>query len=395
MSGITSYSEILTDICDYYDEEIKPKKIRRSDNNAIYQAFKSVAKGYEVIASSKMLLDNKFDPERCSESDLESTAKLVGTKRREGKSSGLVLHIQNPDIEDVTLVAGEYFYIFDADTRFTFNLSVDNIIEAGTTRTFFSFSNRIGSFMVTASAVTLHRNDSISVPSSIKVTCEDNSTILGFDVESILDFRKRLVSDHTRQDALSEIENEIRNLPYIFDCKLFFNQTFSPATIDGITVSPFCALLVLNGDVRDEVASVYCSKAIYETTQINPEDVVLFYSTCLKDGHTPVYFKRFEDLNYEVEINYAFDDKLTTSKEIKEHLNAALNKFIYNNQHKKAVTETDIYNAIWGVALPSFELRFLNLLFDSGSGLSKTDYIPVPVTRVPKLTNIQFQETTL
>ena len=95
---LLSFDEILTVICDKFDELIAPKKISRSNTNIIYLIFKAISKGLEIINSVCVVLNNKFDPEKCSVEDLNSVSALVGTERLKGSGSGLhILATNNGD----------------------------------------------------------------------------------------------------------------------------------------------------------------------------------------------------------------------------------------------------------------------------------------------------------
>ena len=63
---IKTYTELLTEVCDAFDSYIAPYKIRRSETNTLYKILKAITKGYEVIHNSAAILDNKFQPDRCS-----------------------------------------------------------------------------------------------------------------------------------------------------------------------------------------------------------------------------------------------------------------------------------------------------------------------------------------
>ena len=128
---LLSFDEILTVICDKFDELIAPKKISRSNTNIIYLIFKAVSKGLEIINSVCVVLNNKFDPAKCDTTDLNSVASLVGTERLQGSATGLHILATNNGDATATLLAGLYTYEFDADTKFVFEVFEDTEINAG------------------------------------------------------------------------------------------------------------------------------------------------------------------------------------------------------------------------------------------------------------------------
>ena len=105
---IKTFDTILTEICDFFDELISPRKLSRSNTNVIYLIFKAFAKGIEVINNVCVVLDNKFDPLYCSDDDLNSSASIVGTERHKGSATGLHITITNNGLASVTLLAGLY-----------------------------------------------------------------------------------------------------------------------------------------------------------------------------------------------------------------------------------------------------------------------------------------------
>ena len=92
---LKTFDTILTELCDNFDALISPKKILRSNTNIIYLLFKAIAKGFEVINNTCVILSNKFDPLYCSDDDLTSSASIVGTERHKGSATGLHITITN------------------------------------------------------------------------------------------------------------------------------------------------------------------------------------------------------------------------------------------------------------------------------------------------------------
>ena len=45
---LLTFNEILTKLCDDFDELISPRMMARSNTNIVYLLFKAIAKGYEI-----------------------------------------------------------------------------------------------------------------------------------------------------------------------------------------------------------------------------------------------------------------------------------------------------------------------------------------------------------
>ena len=219
---IKTFDTILTDLCNTFDSLISSRTISRSNTNIIYLIFKAIAKGYEVINNVCVVLSNKFDPLYCSEEDLKSSASLVGTEKNQGSATGLHITVTNNGSASVTLLAGIYTYSFDEDTKFEFEVIEDTIIASGSHISFIAMSEKIGRFSVTAQS-SIMVESSKAIPEDLVFSCSENSSLLGIPEETDLEFRERINSDTDRQNSMLELESEIRNLPYIFDCRVKFN----------------------------------------------------------------------------------------------------------------------------------------------------------------------------
>ena len=223
---LLTYNEILTVLCDNFDVLISPRTMARSNTNIVYLLFKAIAKGFEIINSICVVLSNKFNPASCSEEDLISVASLVGTERLAGSASGLEILVSNPTEESITLLMGFYKYDLDDDTSFVFEVLSDTVIPAGQSKSYIAMTEEVGQFPVTAQAEISVTYLSGNVPEGLKFSCTDNSALLGTSEETVLAFRQRILEDTTRQDTIKELEMKLKNLPYLFDAKIVFNNVF-------------------------------------------------------------------------------------------------------------------------------------------------------------------------
>ena len=365
---LMTYNEILTYICDFFDSLISPKQIARTNTNIIYLVFKAISKGLEVINNVCVTLSNKFDPKSCSDEDLTSSADMVGTERYSGSASGLRITITNNGAVSAVLKAGIYTYALDDDTKFEFEVMSDTTIAASSYISFIAMSEEIGSYPVTEQTdITVESVQPI--PSDFTFSCGNNSALLGTTEETDLEFRKRICSKTDRQNALVELEDEIKNLPYIFDCKIKFNDTVAEEEYDGITIPAFTALICYSGEIKKELAEKVCSKIICPTLQT-------------------VNFTPFNKTQYGVEIIYKINNTYADDYDNQNEIRSALfNRFV-SEVHVDYVKEDDVYNLIEELGISGIELLGVNLKYNGNN----VNYIEVPKTRIPELTQVIFTQ---
>ena len=386
--NIQTYDEILTFLCDEFDRLIAPKKILRADSNTLYLELKNVAKGFETyVNSAALVVNNKFSPDKSSDFDIQSLARIVGTQLLSGKGSGLSIVIRNDGEDEETLLSGEYVYVYNADTSFFFELLGDVPVPAGESIARISFSDTKGSHRVTAqSTILVRRVDYAPISNNISFSCLDNADMLGKKDETVMEFRNRLLGDTNRQDVFSEMEIALRNLPRVLDARVVFNSTNDPITVDGITIQPFHFLLTINGDITNEVAQTVVRYGYYPSTQVSPTDFVVFESPVMQGGAYKVFYKNFDYYDYDLNVSYSFDSSLTSDMIIQRDIENILTRFMYPSGHTPFLTEGDFYEALKSVVAPSF--RLLDVSLEVG-GVS-VSYVEVPRTRYPRLVNVVY-----
>lgn len=391
---IKTFDTILTGICDTFDSLVTPKKILRTNTNVIYLMFKAVAKGYEIINNVCVALSNKFNPMYCSEKDLESVASLVGTERLLGSASGLRITIVNNTVVPIEMDEGSYFYELDADTRFVFTLNKVTEIPAQGSVIVTALSENKGRFPVTSQvSITVEsmRND-YEINENLTFACSDNTALLGYADETNTDFRKRILTDTDRQDIISEIETKIRNLPYIYDCNVIFND--SDVSIDypsseeaEFKISPYHMLIILSGDFKDEIARIVAENGLYPTVGNEGSTELKYYNDVFARGYYSVNVNAFKYFEYSIKVYYKYDTNYSTEDSIQAQMRTILFNTLNGNTHSDAVTEHDIYKAIENGGFEG--LQVLNTdLFVSGS---KVNFVSVPKTRIPVLVNVTFE----
>jgi len=384
---ILSFDEILTFLCDSFDALIAPKKMARSNANILYLIFKALAKGGEVINNVCVVLSNKFDPRYCSSEDLESTAYIVGTERYTGSASGLHITVTNNGEDTVTLYAGIYTYVLDDDTTFEFEVLSDTLIVAGGSVSYIAMSEEIGSYEVTEqSDITVESEQTIS--EDLTFSCTDNSSLLGTSEETDLEFRKRIITRTDRQNAFIELEDELKSLPYIFDCRIKFNNTLGNEIYDGITIPAFTALICYSGELKSELAEKVCAKILCPTLQTGTSVGITYNNDVFINGSHTVYFTPFNKTEFGIEVIYRVNDIYISNYEAQKAIRTTLFNHFVSEVHVDYIKEDEVYELIDSLGLSGIEILGINL----SQGSSNVDYISVPKTRIPELTQVTFTQ---
>ena len=382
---LKTFDTILTTICDSFDSLISPRTIARSNTNIIYLIFKATAKGYEIINNVCVALSNKFDPLYCSDDDLTSSANMVGTERNQGSATGLHITITNNGLVSVTLLAGLYTYALDDDTKFEFEVMENTVIASGSHISFIAMSEKIGRYPVTAqSTITVTSEQPVS--SDLVFSCTDNTALLGLFEETDLEFRERINSKTDRQNSMVELESEIRNLPYIFDCKVKFNPTNTEIEYDGYTIPAYTLAIFYSGEVKKEIAEKVCEKIICPTLQTANSIEVFYENDVFVGGKYGVHLIPFAKTQYAVELIYKINNTYANEYDIQKEIRTALFNTFVSEKHVDFIKEDDFYNAIEALNITGIDLLGINLKYNN----SNVNYIEIPSSRIPELTNVIF-----
>lgn len=385
---LLTFNEILTKLCDDFDELISPRKIARSNTNIIYLLFKAISKGYEIINNVCVVLSNKFDPANCSEEDLVSVAYLVGTEKLEGSASGLEIVIRNTGVSSATVLAGTYKYQLDDDTAFIFELIEDLPLTSGSTSSVISMSEHIGTYPVTAQGGIEVTSETNTIPSTIKFSCLDNAGLLGTPAETNLAFRERILTDTTRQNTLKELELKLKNLPYLYDAKVIFNDTTEPIAVGSYTLPPFYMLIFFSGSIRSEIAEVVAEGAVYPTLETSESIELRYMNDVFANGYYPVYVVPFDTLNYVIDVDCDVDTTYISIEKARAEIKSFLESNFRVRIHKDYVKEEEIYNKlkelnISGINILNIEIKYNNAV---------VPYIAVPPSAIPYLYDVTFPE---
>lgn len=382
---IKSFDTILTQLCDDFDYLITPKKISRSNTNIIYLLFKAIAKGYEVINNVCVVLSNKFNPAKCSEEDLVSVASLVGTQRRAGSASGLHIVVTNGGDTAKTLLAGIYTYALNDDVTFEFEVLTDTQVAVGGSVSYIAMSDSIGRYEVTAQQDIKVESEQ-SIDSDFSFSCTDNTSLLGNEPEGLLAFRKRILNTYDRQNTIVELEEYLRNLPYLFDCKVKYNQTDYDIMAGNVVVPPMQCVIFVSGEIKQELAEMVADYIICPTVATQDSVAVTYDNSVFAGGEYVVNIIPFAKLEYTVDILYRVNDEYVNIYDAKEAIEKALLTAFVAEKHMDTVKEDDIYNVIESVVYTGIDILAVNLKV-SGTGVN---YVEVPVDKIPELTNVNF-----
>lgn len=388
---IITYNEALTQICDWFDSVITPRTIARTNTNIIYLIFKAFAKAWEVINNTCVVLNNKFDPANCTDFDLESIAFLVGTERIRGSSSGLLVTVVNNASEAMYLPAGTYTYALDEDTSFSATFTADKLVESESSIQITFLSANKGSFPVTSqqdislTAVDLNGNN-ITIPDTFSFANTDNSQLLGYTDETDLEFRKRIIEDTSRQDVITEIKNKIKSLPYVFDCDIKFNDNPVEQTYDGYVIPPYYMLLMVSGDIKDEIAEIVASKGVYPTVQTDVNSYAIYQNDVFADGQYKVWITPYRKYDFSVDVAFYADENFISSTQAEEIIRKGLFNAINGNRHIDVITENDIFGYI--NALNITGVKVLGVDINDPSESTNKNYITFQKTRIPNLTSV-------
>ena len=384
---VLTFDEILTKMCDDYDELISPKKMSRSNTNIVYLILKAVSKGFELVNNICVVLSNKFDPANCSEEDLVSVAYLVGTEKFAGSATGLTITVSNPTASPVTLLAGTYTYALDDDTHFIFEVISDTVIASGSSVEYLAMSENIGKYPVTAQA-SIEVTADVLVSGDLKFSCGNNSALLGTNAETNLEFRQRILTDTSRQDTITELENKLKALPYLYDAKVVFNNSLEAKAIGSRTLPSFTMAIFFSGSPRTEIAEVVAGNSIYPTLT-DPSAIVLQYvNDVFVDGYYNVNIIPFDRLNYDLTVNYMVDTSYISSSQAQAEIRTFLENNFRGHVHQDLLREEDIYTK-----LKEFNVAGITILnIDISYNGDDVPYIIVPASSIAYLSNIAFEE---
>jgi hypothetical protein len=273
---------------------------------------------------------------------------------------------------------------------FSFTLTLDLVLAASASSQITARSAEVGAFPVSSVAgITIVRQDGATMPAAVSFDCADNSGLLGYGDETAFDFRQRILTDTDRQDAIKELELNIRNLPNILECNVVFNQSNSNATYDGIVVAPYQLLIIITGSPGVELAELVASSTIYATKMVDAAKVVYYVDSHYIGGKYPVYYTNHQQASFTLNISYRFDSSKILQINAEAAMNAALDSYKNSATHVDTLTEADVYTKLTNLGLTSVRITNIDILV----GGSQVPFLDVPKTRTLNLTAATFVGT--
>ena len=383
-----SLDEILTILEDAYDDSITPSKLARKDTNKLHLMYKADSAGLQLINKIVLSLRRRLDPQYCPDSDLPSTARIAGTEFLPAKASLVQVTVTNTSSSDsATLYAGVYLYPSATGEVFTFTLDNDVLFAATEAKTYSALSQNTGSFPVdTNSSVAVQREDSSPINANLTFSTEENSVYLGYDAESIYEFRKRMLTDANRQDEITQIENGIKALTNIFECNCVFNPLTEPQVYDGITLGIHELLVIITGVATGQIADVVAKHTVHKTHIVNALDVVYHDDPMYIGGRYPVYFMKHLTKDYSLTVAYNYDSTKLKASQVEAAFNTLLSKYKNANRHVDVVTEFDVYTRLNEASLANVSVLNVNLIVSG----TEVPYVAVPKTRLPHLVTVTY-----
>ena len=386
---LLTFDEILTNLCDYFDSLIRPKKITRSNTNIVYLILKSVSKGYELINNVCVTLHNKFDPANCEDTDLNSVASLVGTEKRLGAQSGLKVTAYNSNVNAKVLPAGTYTYRFNEDLSFFCELTEAVSVTGHGSYDMIFLTPTLGSFPVTTQT-SINVTADVTVPPEFRFSCLDNDNLLGYETESNLAFRKRILTDTTRQDVVTELREAIRNLPYVYECEVIHNPDVTPLAVGSYVIPPFHLLILMSTALyKEEIASVVAEKSIFPTLNVEGTSHEIRYnSDVFVGGYYPVYINDFDYSEFNLRVTYKVDTDYVDRGASEDKMRQALLTQVNSNVHTDEITTEDVMKILSDLNLEGVKVLGVEFYVE---GIERL-YITFNKAEIGKLIEVDFSE---
>jgi hypothetical protein len=389
-----SADELVAEMTDTYDGLLKennpsrPIRVWRNKNNKLYMIFISIGAAFSHILDAVLALRNRFNPMHCDDSDLQSTALMVGTHPQLGAGSILNITVTNKSTaEQKMFAAGVYNYMSVSGMLFSFQQRNDYLFDPNETLQLAAISRERGSFHVAQMAnIKLFRDDGQPVDRSFAFSCIDNNGQLGYPDEDTFAFRQRILNDGNRQDHIKELELKIRNLPNIFECNLIYNQYVQTSEYDGIILMPMELLVVITGVPTDEIARLVVEDVIYMTHMVDEDNIVYYESTYYINGKVPVYYKYHDTTDFTLEITYRYDRQKLKNTQVEAVINTLLDRYVHAVTHVDTINEQLFYSLLGNLDLPDTKVLDINIMVSG----EQVPYVTVPKTRLPHLTGVAF-----
>ena len=407
----SSFDEILTELADSYDADIASsgRKIVRSTANKIWLMLRAFSRGlyglYQVVAALKY----RFDPLYCTDEELESTMRLVGTTRMPGKVSLLTVTIwNNHPTQSKILPADTYYYI--SANGITFSLLVQQAITIPANtfikRDFFSSiadEPYTGAYEVSDNnSITITNKSQTTIDTELSFNCADNHNQLGRMEETLFEVRQRILTDNQRQEVLHILEERLRELPNIHECTILSNRTLD--TIDSpylkddnvtyVPILPQSVMIIMTGSPTSDFALQFLTLCPFITTipsGVADYGVINYESSFYDGGVFPVYYLPHKIASFDIIIQYGYASMQVSNADVEAAMIDLILDFKASTSFKELITSEDFSEALSAYKNPS--VRILSITFDYDGEI--VSYMRFNKTQIARLNNITFQPVPL
>lgn len=406
----SSLDEILAELGDSFDTDITPRKIVRSTANKIWLMLRAFSRGLYGVYQAVASLRYRFDPLYCTEAELASTMRFVGTTLRPGKTSLLTVVVWNNNLVDSkTLPAGQYEYVSANAVTFSLDLQDDLVIPSSSFMKADFYSSLggqpyIGSFPVSenSSITVINLDENVTIDPDLSFDCEDNESQLGSAAETLFEVRQRILTDNQRQEILHMLEERLQDLPNIHECTVIGNGALTPVSSpylkdDGLTYEPILpqsVMVILTGSPTEDFAQQFLSLCPFVTSI--PEGVadygtVYYSSDIYVDGHFPVHYLKHKIEYFDVIIKYGYSTRQVATVTVENELRELLLPFKASTRYKELITTEEVSDALSIYQNPS--VKILSISFNYNNTI--VNYIQFNKTQIARLNNISFQQVNL
>ena len=104
------------------------------------------------------------------------------------------------------------------------------------------------------------------------------------------------------------------------------------------------------------------------------------------DGKHTFYITPFATTDFTIDVIYKVNEQFISNYDATEAMRTALYQYYLPEVHKDYVREDDVYNVIEGLNLTGVTVLGVNLKINGEA----VDYVSFPLSRIPKLINVDF-----
>jgi hypothetical protein len=221
------------------------------------------AHGYEVAVLQEAIIavGSNFNFGEASDAQILTLAEVGKTRKRNASpttflatvSASSTVHIIKENI--ITYKLGYTTIVFRPANEVT--------IPAGTTRSFIFIADILGPYNIEADSIEGFDEDIYGIDMFYQ-----NKSMPGHKDETVGELRQRLQFTAPGYSEQDRAQAAIEDLPGITFCSIFFNfSNQDDMIINGITVSPRCAIMYIQG-YSDDIAKTYYQNMNAQTTLV-------------------------------------------------------------------------------------------------------------------------------